>query len=38
MDEKTSIWLRNLLIIPLVVGLIVAAFQFGLPMLFEKDS
>ena len=38
MDEKKSIWLRNLLIIPLIVGLTVAAFQFGLPMLFEKDS
>lgn len=38
MDEKTSIWLRNLLIIPLVVGLIVAVFQFGLPKFFEKDS
>lgn len=38
MDEKTSIWLRNLLIIPLVVGSIVAVFQFGLPRFFEKDS
>lgn len=38
MDEKTSIWLRNFLVIPLVVGLIVAVFQFGFPKFFEKDS
>jgi hypothetical protein len=37
MDEKKSRWLRDLLVIPLVVGLVVAAFQFGFPMLFEKD-
>lgn len=38
MDKNKSIWLINLMIIPLVVGLIVAVFQFGLPKLFEKDD
>lgn len=38
MDEKESIRLKNLVIIPLIVGLIVAVFQFGLPKLFEKDN
>lgn len=38
MDEKKSIWLKNLVIIPLIVGLIVVIFQFGLPKLFEKDN
>jgi len=38
MDEKKSIWLKNLVIIPLIVGLIVAIFQFGLQKLFEKDN
>ena len=38
MDEKKNIWLKNLVIIPLIVGLIVAIFQFGLPKLFEKDN
>lgn len=38
MDEKKSIWLKNPLIIPLAVALIVVIFQFGLPKLFEKDN
>jgi len=38
MDEKKSIWLKNPLIIPLVAGLIVVIFQFGLLKLFEKDN
>jgi hypothetical protein len=38
MDKSTTNWLRNLLIIPLVVGLVVVAFAFSLPKLFEKDS
>jgi len=37
MYENTRNWLINLMIIPLVTGLIVAVFQFGLPKLFEKD-
>lgn len=38
MDEKKSIWLKNPLIIPLAVALIVVIFQFVLPKLFEKGN
>ena len=38
MGEKESIWLKNPLIIPLIVTLIAVIFQFGLPKLFEKDN
>ena len=34
----TSRWIRDLLLIPLVVGVIVAVFQFGLPLFFEKSN
>jgi hypothetical protein len=38
MSEAKSIWWRDLLFIPLIVGLIVALFTFGLPKLFEKEK
>jgi len=38
MSEGKSIWWRDLLFIPLIVGLIVALFTFGLPKLFEKEK
>ena len=38
MNERKSIWLINLVIIPLIVGLGVAVFQFSLPRLFAKDA
>ena len=38
MAEAKSRWWRDLLFIPLIVGLIVAAFTFGLPKLFEKEK
>lgn len=38
MYRKNFILLRNLLVIPLIVGLIVAAFQYFLPKFLEKDN
>lgn len=38
MAELKSHWLRNLLIIPLVVGFIIALFTFALPKIFEKEK
>ena len=38
MAELKSRWLRDLLIIPLIVGLIVAIFNFVLPRFFEKEK
>lgn len=35
--REDLIWLRNLLIIPLIIALIVAIVQFLLPKLFEKS-
>jgi hypothetical protein len=38
MTETKSRWWRDLLFIPLTVGLIVAAFTFGLPRFLEKEK
>ena len=38
MAESSSKWFRDLLIIPLIVGAIMALFAFGLPTILEKDN
>ena len=30
-------WVRDFLLLPLIVGLVVAGFTIGLPKLFEED-
>lgn len=37
MVEINTKWLRDVLIIPLIIGLVVAFFQFALPIISEKD-
>jgi hypothetical protein len=38
MVEKKTNWIRDLLFLPLMVGLIVAFITFGLPVLFDKEK
>jgi hypothetical protein len=36
--KSTSEWIRDILIVPLIVGLVVAIFAYGLPKLLEKGK
>lgn len=38
MSEPKSRWLRDLVVIPMVVGLVLAVITFVLPALFEKEN
>jgi hypothetical protein len=38
MPGENSKWLRDLLVIPLVVGVVIAAFTYGLPKILEKGK